>query len=183
MQQEIRQRTNFFKPLFYIIFMLDNRLCALFLSLFLVTSVASILNIPTLPSYAQTPPSPSSKSDSSMKKTSSGGSLDVAMQPSPVPLGHTGPTSFRVTFLQKGTTKVQPHIDYDLTITNNNDKQVFQASALAGQPGKPLHTAEGAVTIPYTFQSPGDYSINISVYGILFNPIKPESADFLVKVN
>jgi hypothetical protein len=43
----------------------------------------------------------------------------------------------------------------------NGKKQVFEASQLAGQPGKPLHTAEGIVTIPYTFQSPGDYSVNI----------------------
>jgi hypothetical protein len=53
---------------------------------------------------------------------------------------------------------------------------------LAGQPGKPLHTAEGIVTIPYTFHSTGDYSVNIHVYGILFNPIKPESAEYSFKV-
>jgi hypothetical protein len=49
----------------------------------------------------------------------------------------------------------------------NGKKQVFEASQLAGQPGKPLHRAEGIVMIPYTFQSTGDYS-NIHVYGILF---------------
>lgn len=157
-----------------------NRLYALLLSLLVMTIVAGFFNMHTLPTYAQTTP-PSSTS-AGMKKTTSGGTLDVVLQPSPQPIGHTAPTSFKVTFLQKGTDKVQPHIDYDFTITNNG-KQVFQASQLAGQPGKPLHTAEGAVTIPYTFQSNGDYSINIPVYGILFNPIKPESADFSLKVN
>ena len=157
-----------------------NRLYALLLSLLVMTIVAGIFNMPTLPTYAQTTP-PSSPS-AGMKKTTSGGTLDVVLQPSPQPIGHTAPTSFKVTFLQKGTDKVQPHIDYDFTITNNG-KQVFQASQLAGQPGKPLHTAEGAVTIPYTFQGSGDYSINVPVYGILFNPIKPESADFSVKVS
>ena len=58
---------------------------------------------------------------------------------------------------------------------------MFAASQLAGQP-PPLHTSEGIVTIPYTFQGPGDYTINVTVYGILFNPIKPESADFTIKV-
>ena len=58
---------------------------------------------------------------------------------------------------------------------------MFAASQLAGQPA-PLHTSEGVVTIPYTFQSPGDYTIDVAVYGILFNPIKPESADFTIKV-
>jgi hypothetical protein len=145
-----------------------------------MTVVAGTFSILTSPIYAQT--SPPSSSAGGMKKTTSGGTLDVVVQPSPEPVGHTGPTSFKVTFLQKGTDKVQPHIDYDFTITNNG-KQVFQASQLAGQPGKPLHTAEGVVTIPYTFQSTGDYSINVPVYGILFNPIKPESADFSVKVS
>jgi hypothetical protein len=57
-------------------------------------------------------------------------------------------------------------------------KEVFKASTLAGQPNKPLHTAEGIVTIPYTFQDTGDYLIKVPVMGILFNPIKPESAEF-----
>ena len=140
-----------------------------------VIIVASIFSITPSSVHAQT-------ASSGMKKTTSGGSLDVLVQPSPEPIGNKAQTSFKVTFLQKGTDKVQPHIDYDFTIANNG-KQVFQASQLAGQPGQPLHTAEGAVTIPYKFQVPGDYSIKISLYGILFNPIKPESADFSVKVS
>src|SRR5919201_750878 len=151
----------------------NNRLNPILLSLLLV--VAGIFSIPVLSSYAQTSPS------SGMKKTTSGGSLDVLLQPSPEPVGHTGPTSFKVSFLQKGPDTVQPHIDYDFIIMNNG-KEVFQASQLEGQPGKPLHTAEGVVTIPYTFQSSGDYSINVQVFGILFNPIKPESAQYSIKV-
>jgi hypothetical protein len=69
-----------------------------------------------------------------------------------------------------------------LKIKDSGGKQVFSASELAGQSGKPLHTAEGIVTIPYTFKSPGDYSVSIPVYGILFNPIRPESADFTINV-
>jgi hypothetical protein len=130
----------------------------------------------SLPTHAQT------QMGVDMRKTTSGGTLDILLQPSPQPVGHTGPTSLKVKFMTKGSQTVQPHIDYDLVIKNSNGKQVFQASQLAGQPGKPLHTAEGVVTIPYTFQGPGDYSISIPVYGILFNPIKPESADFTIKV-
>jgi hypothetical protein len=85
--------------------------------------------------------------------------------------------------MTKGSGTVQVHIDYDLTIKDSSGKQVFSASQLAGQSGAaPLHTAEGIVTIPYTFQGPGDYTIDVTVYGILFNPIKPESADFTIKV-
>ena len=117
-----------------------------------------------------------------MKKQTSGGSLEVILQSSPQPVGHTKPTSLKVQFLTKGTGTVQPHIDYDLIIKDSSDKQVFSASQLAGQSGAPLHTAEGIVTIPYTLQSPEDYTNNVTVYGILFNPIKPEFADFRIKV-
>ena len=123
-----------------------------------------------------------SNSNGNMKKQTSGGALDVILQPSPQPVGHTGQTLLKVQFMTKGSNTVQPHIDYDLIIKDSNGKQVFSASQLAGQSGKPLHTAEGIVTIPYTFQSLGDYSINIPIYGILFNPIKPESAEYSVKV-
>jgi hypothetical protein len=159
--------------------------------LIVIVLAAGIFSIRTLSltlTYAQTPSSSSSSagtgaaSGGNMKKITSGGALDILLQPSPQPIGHTAPTSFKVSFLQKGTDTVQPHIDYDLIIKDSNGKQVFQASQLAGQPGKPLHTAEGSVTIPYTFQNPGDYSVNIPVYGILFNPINPESADFTIKV-
>ena len=120
--------------------------------------------------------------NSDLKKQTNGGSLGVMVQPSPQPIGHTGPTSLKVQFLTKGTDTAQPHIDYDLIIKDSSGKQVFSASQLAGQSGAPLHTAEGVVTIPYTFPGPGNYNIDVTVYGILFNPIKPESADFTVKV-
>jgi hypothetical protein len=68
-----------------------------------------------------------------MKKTTSGGSLDVLLQPSPEPIGNKDQTSFKVTFLQKGTgNKVQPHIDYDFIIKVNSGKVIFMASQLAG---------------------------------------------------
>ena len=74
------------------------------------------------------------------------------------------------------------HSQLYLFVITHTGKQVFAASQLAGQSGTPLHTAEGVGTIPYTFQGPGEYTINVTVYGILFNPIRPESADFTVKV-
>jgi hypothetical protein len=69
-----------------------------------------------------------------------------------------------------------------LKIAISNYDPDSQNAQLAGQSGKPLHTAEGIVTIPYTFQGPGDYLVSVPVYGILFNPIRPESADFTIKV-
>jgi hypothetical protein len=119
--------------------------------------------------------------NSDLKKQTNGGSLGVMLQPSPQPIGHTGSTSLKVQFLTKGTDTVQPHIDYEIIIKDSSGKQVFAASKLAGQP-PPLHTSEGVFTIPYTFPAPGSYTIDVTAYGILFNPIKPESADFTIKV-
>jgi len=116
-----------------------------------------------------------------MNKETSGGSLKVILQPSPYPVGKGKQTNLKVTFDHNGSSSVQPHIDYDLIIIKEG-KQVFQASALAGHPNQPLHTAEGVVTIPYTFQQPGAYSLNITAYGILFNPIRPEVAQFPINV-
>jgi hypothetical protein len=117
-----------------------------------------------------------------MNKVTSGGSLDVSLQPSPSPIVKGSQTNLKVSFDQKGSSTVQAHIDYDLTIMKDG-KQVFQASALAGHPNQPLHTAEGVVTVPYTFQQQGGYLMNITVYGILFNPIRPETAQFPIGVN
>jgi hypothetical protein len=159
-----------------------NSVRNLILALVLTAGIFSIAWMPLLV-YAQTS-SPSGKagSNGNMKKQTSGGALDILLQPSPEPLSHSGQTSLKVQFMTKGSNTVQPHIDYDVTIKDSSGKQVFSASQLAGQSGMPLHTAEGIVTIPYTFQGSGDYTINVTVYGILFNPIKPESADFTVKV-
>lgn len=165
--------------------MLNNRLNpTLFASIAIVVASILVILIASSVSYAQTPPSDSSAGGAGgMKKQTSGGALDIVLQASPQPAGHTSPTSLKVEFMTKGTGAIQPHIDYDVVIKDSSSgKQVFTASQLAGQPGKPLHTAEGIVTIPYTFPAPGDYSISIPVYGILFNPIKPESADFTIKV-
>jgi hypothetical protein len=138
-----------------------------------------ILGLPLLV-YGQASDKAGSNNDD-LKKQTNGGSLDVMVQPSPWPIGHTGPTSLKVQFLTKGAGALQPHIDYEIIVKDSSGKQVFEASKLAGQP-PPLHTSEGVVTIPYTFPSSGNYNIDVTVYGILFNPIKPESADFTVKV-
>jgi hypothetical protein len=143
------------------------------ITLVIMTCIFSIL--PPSSIYAIT-------SAGTMNKATSGRSLNVMLQPTPNPVVKGTQTNFKVIFDQNGGTAVQQHIDYDLTISKDG-KQVFQASALAGHPNQPLHTAEGIVTIPFTFQQQGAYIMNITVYGILFNPIKPEVAQFPISVS
>jgi hypothetical protein len=54
-------------------------------------------------------------------------------------------------------------------------KQEFRLSSFAGEQGHPLHSDGGIVIFPFTFQQRGLYITNITVYGILFSPIKPDS--------
>jgi hypothetical protein len=139
----------------------------------LIVSIFGILLNPSL-TYAVT-------SATAMNKPTSGGSLNVMLQPSPDPVVKGTQTNLKVSFDQKGTSTVQPHIDYDVTISKAG-KQLFNAVTQAGQPGPSLHTSDGIITILYTFQEPGIYSIKVSVFGILFNPINPEFAQFQVNV-
>jgi hypothetical protein len=110
-----------------------------------------------------------------MNKTTSGGSLNVMVQPIPIPIVKGTQTNFTVSFEQKGGNVVQPHIDYDVTITKDG-KRVFHASALGGgiikgtsiiaHPNQPLHATTGIVTISYTVQKEGDYIMKVTGYGI-----------------
>jgi hypothetical protein len=120
-------------------------------------------------------------SATAMNKPTSGGSLNVVLQPSPDPVVKGAQTNLKVIFDQKGTSTVQPHIDYDVTISKGG-KQLLDAVTLAGQQGPSLHTSDGIITIPYTFQEPGSYSVKVTVFGILFNPINPEFVQFQVNV-
>jgi sensor histidine kinase regulating citrate/malate metabolism len=133
------------------------------------TSLASV-------SHAQT----STSSDDAKKTTTSGGTLDVKLEPSPNLIKSDQETKYKVTFLQKGTDTVQVHIDYDFIILKDNTTEVFKASQQTGQPL--LHTAEGIVTIPFTLEEPGGYTIRVPTMGINFIPMATEYADFPIKV-
>jgi hypothetical protein len=112
--------------------------------------------------------------------STSGGTLDVKLESTPNPIKSGQETNYKVTFLQKGTDTVQVHIDYDFIILEDNNIEVFKASQQTDQPL--LHTAEGIVTIPFTLEEAGNYTIKVSVMGINFIPMATEYADFPVKI-
>ena len=117
---------------------------------------------------------------STMISETNGKSLDIKISPSVSSIKSQGEIKFKITFLQPNSDKVQVHVDYDFTVIHDDD-EIFSASKQTGQPL--LHTAEGTVTIPYSFLSSGLYMVKISVLGINFVPINPESADFTFQVN
>jgi len=117
---------------------------------------------------------------SDTKAATNGTSVDIGLQIEPFPVTKNVDTQFMITFLQPSTQSVQVHVDYDLAISKMNS-EVFRASSKTGQPL--LHTAEGIVKIPYKFDQEGQYSVQISVMGINFIPIKTEQALFDLKVS
>lgn len=145
-------------------------------SMSILTTFILCLVTLALDSHAQT----STPTVDSQKTTTSGGTLDVKLEASPNPIKSGQDTDYKVTFVQKGTDTVQVHIDYDFTILKDNTTEVFKASQQTGQPL--LHTAEGIVTIPFTLEEPGSYTIRVPMMGINFIPMATEYADFSVKV-
>ena len=124
-----------------------------------------------------------SKSSSPLTKLTDGGSITIRLEPSPIPIKSNQQTQLKVSFFKPNTEEIQPHIDYDMIINETTtNKTIFQASNQTGQSGIPLHTAESIVTIPFTFPTKGEYTIKIPVYGILFNPIAPESVTYTTHV-
>lgn len=114
------------------------------------------------------------------KAATDGNSVNIDLQIQPFPISKDVDSQFMITFLQPSSQTVQVHVDYDFAITNN-DSEVFRASTKTGQPL--LHTAEGIVKIPYKFDQGGEYSLQVSVMGINFIPIKTEQALFDLKVS
>lgn len=124
-----------------------------------------------------------SNTSSALKKLTDGGSITIKLDPSPNPIKSNEQTQLKVSFFKPNTEEIQPHIDYDMIISETStNKTIFQASNQTGQAGIPLHTAESIVTIPFTFPTKGEYTIRIPVFGILFNPIAPESVTYMTHV-
>nr|CAF28761.1 hypothetical protein [uncultured crenarchaeote] len=114
------------------------------------------------------------------KAPTDGNSVNIDLQIQPFPITKNVDSQFMISFLQPSSQAVQVHVDYDFAITNNNN-EVFRASSIIGQPL--LHTAEGIVKIPYKFTQDGQYSLQVSVMGINFIPIKTEKALFDLNVS
>jgi predicted secreted protein with PEFG-CTERM motif len=105
-------------------------------------------------------------------KPTSAGTLNISFETNPATPSPGDQTELKISFLNKQNT-AQQHIDYKVSVTQG-DNQVF---------GTPVtHTAEGAVSIPFQFQTAGTYKVTVEVQGILFQPIPPETANFTIVV-
>lgn len=86
-------------------------------------------------------------------------------------------TKVKIDFINPVTQQIQEHIDYNVTVTRNNNSIIFGPTGF-------LHTSAGSVKIPVEFdQEPATYSMDIIVEGILFQPIPAESVSFDIVVS
>jgi hypothetical protein len=97
--------------------------------------------------------------DSGMAQTTSKDTLDIRLAPT---WNEGGQATFSVSFLNPGTDTLHEHQDYDFRILKDG-QQVFSAANQTGQ--AVLHNVEGTLTVPYTFQENGDYTIQVYLAG------------------
>ena len=111
-------------------------------------------------------------------KTSGAGSLDIMLEQQWTP---GGSAKFTISFLNPDTTTLHEHQDYDVLI-RQGDSQIFSAAGAINQ--AIIHNVEGTTTIPYTFESQGDYTVEVQILGLNFPPIPitPEVATFPITV-
>jgi hypothetical protein len=138
-----------------------------FLVALLLGAIFSVMTTTTLAVYAQ---------DGGMVKTTDKGTLDVRLEPM---WGEGGQADFNVAFLNLGTDSLHEHQDYDIRILKDG-QQVFSAANQTGQ--AVLHNVEGTLTVPYTFQENGDYTIQVYLAGTGISPTIPtdEEATFSI---
>ena len=120
--------------------------------IFIALLLGAIFSITTIATgaYAQ---------DGGMVQTTSKGTLDVRLEPE---WSEGGQARFAVSFLNPGTDTLHVHQDYDFRILRDG-QQVFSAANQTGQ--AVLHNVEGTLTVPYTFQENGDYTVQVYLAG------------------
>ena len=140
-----------------------------FLVPLLLVAIFSVMTTTTPAVYAQ---------DGGMVKTTDKGTLDVRLEPM---WGEGGQADFNVAFLNPGTDSLHEHQDYDIRILRDG-QQVFSAANQTGQ--AVLHNVEGTLTVPYSFQENGDYTIQVYLAGTGISPTIPtdEEATFPITV-
>jgi len=107
--------------------------------------------------------------------STSDGTLDVGIYTTPKIPNTDEPAKLMISFLKPDTERIQQHIDYRVSVTNDGD-YVF------GPMSRLLHTSPGSITIPVEFSENGAHIVHIEMEGILFQPIPLETASFTLNI-
>jgi hypothetical protein len=105
--------------------------------------------------------------------TSDKGTLDVRLTYDEIIPGQM--TTLKTEFLKPGTQEIQPHIDWQFTVTKEGE--------ILWGPTQLSHTSEGILkNLRYQFEEKGKYNLEFSIEGILFQIIPTEKVNFVVVV-
>ena len=114
--------------------------------------------------------------------STSRGSLEVKLEAIQYPIESNKDMEFKVSFLKPNSSILQDNVDFNFIILKDG-KRVFQASNHTDRPSVLLHTTNGSMSIPilnYKFNEEGPYLVQVPIYAILYNPIRPEYANFTI---
>ena len=115
--------------------------------------------------------------------STSRGSLEVKLEPIQHPIENNNKDiEFKVSFLKPNSSILQDNVDFNFIILKDG-KRVFQASNHTDRPSVLLHATNGSMTIPilnYKFNEEDPYLVQVPIYAILYNPIRPEYANFTI---
>lgn len=113
-------------------------------------------------------------------KPTSAGTLNIGFETIPATPNPGDQTELKITFINKKTNTLQPHIDYRVSVTQGGNS-VFGVP-LTHVGADPASGNGLPVIIPVQFQSDGTYQVTVQVESILFQPIPPETASFTMNV-
>lgn len=101
------------------------------------------------------------------------GTYDVSLETKPATpqLNQNMQLSFEV--ISKNIQQAQVHVDYKISILKDNI-EVFSSGA--------GHTHTGLASVSHTFDSPGEYVVEVLINGIVFKPIPAETASYSLQV-
>ena len=136
--------------------------------------VASFTTATTTAAYAQ---------DSGMRQPTSDGSLDILLEPDlseDSPEDQVTDAKFKVSFFSPGTDELHEHQDYDVRILKDG-QEVFSAARQTNQ--DLIHNIPGTLTVPYTFEEQGSYTVEVYLGGVGLPAIPTdETATFNIQV-
>ena len=124
-------------------------------------------------SYTTRKPSASTENYQQVLSTDKG-KLKVGILTTPEKPAAGDMIKIKIDFLNPQTSAIQQHIDYKATVTKDG-KPVFGPTPLT-------HVNSGTFTIPIEIKENGEYKVTVSVEGILFQVIPPETATFTIKI-
>jgi hypothetical protein len=144
-----------------------------FLLAVIVASFTAAIATSTTSAYAQ-----DNSSGVGMRQPTSGGSLDIMLEPEWSEDNQSA--KFKVSFFNPDTDQLHEHQDYDFRILKDG-QEVFSAARQTNQ--DLVHNIPGTITVPYTFEEQGSYTVEVYLGGVGI-PATPtdETAQFNIQV-